>query len=188
MLMNTRLKENPIPKCSDLAQSSVLSPQSASLTPDNFEKICTELLREGHAVKFRAPGDSMYPTICNGDVISVSPIKTSAIITGDIILYRHKSGVAAHRVIRIVQKSAHHAKHSPLKTQSSDLSPQHCFILRGDAAVVCDEPVTADQILGKVTAVERDGQGIDPYSIKATICFKARRIAARLKRSILFQS
>ena len=187
-MMNTRLKENPIPKCSDLAQSSVLSPQSASLTPDNFEKICTELLREGHAVKFCAPGDSMYPTICDGDIITVAPIKTTAISTGDILLYRHKSGVAAHRVIRIIPKSTHHAKHSALKTRSSDLSPQHCFILRGDAAIVIDEPVTVDQILGKVIAVEKDSQGIDPYSLKAKICFKARRIAARLKRSILFQT
>ena len=73
-------------------------------------------------------------------------------------------------------------------SQSSALSPQSCYILRGDAAIVFDDPVSADQVLGKVTLIERKGRLIDPYALKATICFNARRLAARLKRRILFQS
>lgn len=152
-------------------------------------ELISDLLTDRHNVKFRAPGDSMYPTICDGDVITVVPIETDAITIGDIILYRHKAGVAAHRVIRMAKRDVPDFQSSAAEPRPSALSPQSYFILRGDAAVVFDDPVVrTDQILGKVTLVEREGRRIDPYSFKATICFNARRIAARLKRSILFQT
>jgi hypothetical protein len=160
-----------------------------------FPNLISDLLADGHAVKFRAPGNSMYPTICDSDEVTVTPIDAASIKKGDIILYRNKSGVTAHRVIRITKKNANSHQNSELKpqssastSQSSDLSPQSCYILRGDAAIVFDDPVGADQILGKVTLVERKGRRIDPYALKATICFHARRLAARLKRHLCFQS
>jgi signal peptidase len=155
---------------SNLAQPSVLSPQSSDANSLNFEQVCTELLRKGHQIKFKAPGDSMYPTICDGDLITVQPIKPSDIIIGDIIFYRHKSGVVAHRVVNI---------QAP---QSSVPSPQYFFTLRGDAAIVLDNPVGTDQILGKVVSVERNGRCIDPYSLQVKFLYKARRLASRLKR------
>jgi hypothetical protein len=153
-----------------------------------FIETSIELLRKGHHVKFRAPGDSMYPTICDGDVITVVPIETASITIGDIVLYRHKSGVTAHRVTRIEKRDSFDSQHSASTPQSSDLSPHHLFFLRGDAALVFDNPVSADHILGKVTLVEREGRRIDPYSFRANICFKARRLATCLKRTILFQT
>ena len=165
-----RQKKRIKPIVSNLAQSSVLSPQSSYANSLKFEQVCTELLRQGHQIKFRAPGDSMYPTICDGDLITVHPIKPSNIIVGDIILYRHKSGVAAHRVI------------NTRAPQSSVLSPQYFFTLRGDAAPVLDNPVGADQILGKVICVERNGRRIDPYCLRVKLLYKARRLASRLKR------
>jgi signal peptidase I len=149
---------------------------------DIFPEMIEEILKQDHSIRFRAPGDSMYPTICDGDVITVMPIETASIIIGDIILYRHKSGVIAHRVMRIIKRSA------PKDSQNRSSSETLQFILRGDAALVFDDPVSADHILGKVTLVEREGRHINPYSFKATICFKARRLATRLKRTILFQT
>jgi signal peptidase I len=189
-----------LPRRSSSEQRRVLSPQPSTLNANNFEKLFTELLQDGHSVKFRAPGDSMYPTICDGDEVTVTPIDAISVHKGDIILYRNKSGVTAHRVIRIAKKDANSHQNSELKPQSSDLqrrssserrralSPQSSYLLRGDAAIVFDDPVRADQIMGKVTLVERQGRRIDPYSLKATICFNARRLATRLKRFILFQS
>lgn len=185
---NKREKKHNKLKGLKRSQSSAFSPQSFDLSSHNFEKICSGLLRDGHNVKFRAPGDSMYPTICDGDVITVMPIETAAITIGDIILYRHKAGVAAHRVIRMAKRDVPDFQPSAPEPRPSVLSPQSYFIFRGDAAVVFDDPVSADQILGKVTLVEREGRCIDPYSFKATICFNVRRMAARLKRSILFQT
>ncbi|MGD9349994.1 MAG: hypothetical protein PVF71_10080, partial [Desulfobacterales bacterium] len=129
----------------------------------------------------------MYPTICDGDIITVAPVQTACVTSGDIILYRHKSGVAAHRVMRIIKRSEDLSRSAlnDLKNRSSSETLQ--LILRGDAAVVCDDPVGADQVLGKVTLVERQGRRIDPYSLKAILRFNARRLAARLKKSICFQ-
>ena len=183
-------------------RSSALSPQPSDPKALDVAQICADLLRSGILVRFRAPGDSMYPSIRNGDVITVMPIETASITIGDIILYRHKSGVTAHRVIRIAKKAIHPYQNSAPKSQTSDLSPQSSgftpqtsdlrpqsyFILRGDAALVFDDPVSADHILGKVTLVEREDRRIDPYSFRAKICFKARRMVARLRRFLFFQT
>ena len=135
-----------------------------------FPELISDLLTDGHMVKFRAPGDSMYPTICDCDLITVEPMEPSDIIVGDIILYCHKNGVVAHRVINI---------EAP---QSSALSPLHFFTVRGDAAINYDTPVSSEQILGKVVSIERNGRRIDPYNFRIKLLYKARRLAARLKR------
>jgi signal peptidase I len=190
--INKRQKRHIKPIDLNSTQSSALRPQSSNLSPHNFEQVCAELLGEGHQVKFRAPGDSMYPTICNGDLITVKPIKPSNIYVGDIILYRHENGVVAHRVINIkapIKKPSQNLNYSSERslslTQPSALSPQHCLTLRGDAAIYYDDPVEAKQILGKVVSVERNGRSIDPYGFRSKLYFKARRFASRLKRFLL---
>jgi signal peptidase I len=147
-----------------------------------------EILKQGHSIRFRAPGDSMYPTIRNGDVITVTPLGASSVTNGDIILYQHRSGVAAHRVMRIIKRSEENSRSALKDPQDRSSSETLHFFLRGDAALVFDDPVSADHILGKVTLVEREGRRIDPYSFRANICFKARRLATCLKRTILFQT
>ena len=77
------------------SQSSALSPQSSEpkrssseallkrSAPDAnridgakiFPDLISDLLTNGHRVKFRAPGYSMHPTILHEDVITVEPIK-----------------------------------------------------------------------------------------------------------------
>jgi signal peptidase I len=143
-------------------------------------ELISDLLTDGRKVRFCAPGDSMYPTILNGDEITVESIKPEAINVGDIILYRNKNSVIAHRVVRTENKSESHF-------QSLVLTPQTHFIFRGDAAVVFDDPVSAEQILGKVICVEREGRRVNPYTRKAIIRYKARRLAARVKRSVFFK-
>ena len=140
-----------------------------------FFDTSVELLREGRGVKFEAPGDSMYPTICDGDLITVEPIKPSDVVVSDIILYRHENGVVAHRVVSI---------EAP---QSSAPSPQRCFTFLGDAAINHDDPIRADQILGRVVSIERNGRQLDPYCLRIKLLYKARRVVARLKR-LLFST
>jgi signal peptidase len=137
---------------------------------DLFSLMMEETLYRGNSIRFRAPGDSMYPTICDGDLIMIHPIKPSEVIVGDIILYRHENGVVAHRVVNIQI------------SQSSVLSTQHSFLLRGDAAIVYDDPVRADQILGKVVSIERNVRRFDPYCLRNSLLYKARRLAARIKK------
>ncbi len=153
-----------------------------------FPELISDLLTDGHKVKFHAPGDSMYPTICDGDVITVMPIETASITIGDIILYRHKSGVAAHRVEHTHKRSEGDSRGAPKGSQNRSSSETLRFILRGDAAIVLDDPVSAGQILGKVVIVERNGRLIDPYSLKVKLCFKARRFVSSLRRFVFFNT
>jgi signal peptidase I len=159
------------------SQSSALSPQSSGPKPLNFAKVCTDLLRSGILVRFRAPGYSMHPTILHEDVITVEPVDASAVKVGDIILYRDQQSLIAHRVVKIENKSDIHTD-----SQSSALTPQSCFILRGDARPISDNPITAEQILGKVVSVERNGRCLNPYSLKVKLAVYVRRLASRLKR------
>lgn len=92
--------------------------------PDVFSDVSAELLRRGARVRFRATGRSMQPTILEGEAITVEPVATTAITPGDILLYRWKRGVIAHRVIRIERtQGAAVPPSSVLGAQSSVLSP-----------------------------------------------------------------
>ena len=169
-----------------------------------FADMATELLEHGHSVKFRAPGRSMHPTIKEGETITVEPIAPTAVKRGHIILYRSESGVIAHRVARIEQMASsseatpkaarpllksRQGRHGPQgpkglssSAQSSSLSPQHFFLLRGDASFNCDYPVKPEQILGKVVSVERGGRRIDLYTLSAKAQHMAHVSILKLKR------
>jgi hypothetical protein len=108
-----------------------------------FVHLLEALLGGGHSVRFRAPGSSMHPTIRNGEAITVVPIGRSPVRVGDVVLYRRGHAAIAHRVVRV---------------RSSGRSVG--FVLRGDAAYSCDRPIELAQVLGRVTAIERDGRRV----------------------------
>ena len=79
-------------------------------------------------------------------------------------------------------------QHSPQDEDgSSVLSPQCYYILRGDAATSCDDPVQPDQVLGKVVCVQRNGSRIDLCSRKSKWKAVMRSWASGLKRKIYRQ-
>ena len=101
-----------------------------------FMRVLESLLSGGHPVRFRAPGWSMYPTIRDGDAITVVPLGRSPVRVGDVVLYRRGTAAIAHRVIRVRPAG---------------------FVMRGDAAHTCDGPIEPAQVLGRVSAIERNG-------------------------------
>jgi len=152
---------------------------------DLFSEVLGDTLNRGHSIRFRAPGDSMYPTICDGDLIVVEPIRPAVVTVGDIILYQDKSGVTVHRVTHILKRSKENLRSALQGPQDRSISETLEFLLRGDAAITDDDPVRPEQILGKVVSIERNGRRIDPYYLRITLYFKIRRIAARIKRLFL---
>src|SRR5438105_262226 len=65
-----------------------------------FETTVTDVLARGHVVRFRADGDSMYPSIQSGEYISVAPLASGATWSvGDVVLARAHRGLTAHRII-----------------------------------------------------------------------------------------
>ncbi|CAB1063586.1 hypothetical protein D1BOALGB6SA_8369 [Olavius sp. associated proteobacterium Delta 1] len=167
-----------------------------------FPELITELLQDGYKVNFSAPGHSMYPTIMANETILVEPIDPATVRMGDILLYRTNGRLVAHRVIQIEkgpdaamttsQLSEPAQFQIPVKGQSPllkhrapqvnrPLSETLYFVLRGDACLSCDAPVTADQILGKVVSIERNGCSVDPYSFTHKLGCLARRWTSRFK-------
>jgi hypothetical protein len=156
-----------------------------------YPELIADLLLNGHKVKFRAPGHSMYPTILHEDVITVEPVDSSAVRVGDIVLYQNETSLIAHRIIKILKRSERNSRSAPQGPQDRSAPPIKAgtstsetllFILRGDARPACDDPVAAQHILGKVVLIETNSRGINPYSFKAILIFNIRRLVLRLKR------
>ncbi|HMF58565.1 MAG TPA: S24 family peptidase [Pyrinomonadaceae bacterium] len=130
-----------------------------------FTELSTALLAEGYGVRFRAGGNSMHPTIVDGEIVRVEPVSAREIKRGDIILYRAGRGLTAHRVVVVGVNGNETA----------------VFQMRGDACATFDEPVTGEQIMGRVIEVERDGRTISLIGRAAGFRRNARRLAHRLK-------
>jgi uncharacterized repeat protein (TIGR01451 family) len=98
-----------------------------------FRELSRELLSGGKSFQFRATGASMFPAICDGEVLQIQEVNAADLRKGDIILFRDGTAFRAHRLI------------------SADLK-NDIFITRGDASFDPDQPICAAQILGKVVA------------------------------------
>jgi len=132
--------------------------------PQLFAEVCTDLLRQGFSVTFRAPGWSMHPTIRDGEVITAEPVAPGRLKWGEIVLYRAGEALLAHRFVG---------------RKRSDGSSQ--LLLRGDAPGAQDEGVTAGQILGRVVCTVRGNKSLRLSTAKARILWVARHAAHRLR-------
>jgi phage repressor protein C with HTH and peptisase S24 domain len=101
---------------------------------DDATALILDLLARGHAVQFRARGDSMHPVIRDNDLLHVEPARH--FVRGDVVLVLAERGLTAHRVV------------SRRGTT---------IVTRGDNAPAVDDPCEAVRVLGKVTSVDRDG-------------------------------
>jgi signal peptidase I len=133
------------------------------MTEKSFTYLVAELLSLGHSVRFRANGQSMHPTIRDGEIVTVMPITLAKVRLSDIILYRTDRGVVAHRVMAIL----------------NDL-----FTLRGDSSDCRNELVAADRVLGKVVAVKRGSRSINLEGRTAKMIHAAHLWTARLKWAV----
>ena len=84
----------------------------------------------------------MRPFIEDGDLITVSPLRNYSIRVGDVVLYKTADDRAiVHRVIR-----------------QTRIDGMAVFFIKGDAAFDQFEKVDAENVLGRVVAIERNGQ------------------------------
>jgi len=165
-----------------------------------FPDLITDLLKDGYKVSFTAPGHSMFHTIMANETVVVEPITPSDVHKGDIVLYRSNGDLIAHRVMGVITEAkANEYKtlfkaFNPAQTstasqdsakkayQPSALNPNHFFILRGDAALNFDEPILSAQVLGKVISIERNGSGINPYSLRHKLACWFYKWTSRIKK------
>lgn len=136
---------------------------------NTFEATLRELLQTGHTARFRASGDSMYPSIRSGDYLDVVSCGTSELRRGDVILAATERGLTAHRIVRI---------------EEDDGSPR--ITTRGDNALRSDCPIAPADILGRVSPVDGTKNVRKSIAESATIIrFAAvlfRRLRGRFQR------
>lgn len=114
--------------------------------------VIVDLLASGHAVQFRVRGDSMHPLIREHDYLHVEPL--DRIRVGDVVLVLAERGLTAHRV-----------------TAQRD----GMIVTRGDNAPAEDEAVAVEKVLGRVTAVIREGREVKVGSVFARAVAPVRR-------------
>jgi hypothetical protein len=134
---------------------------------DIFGALIEDALTSGAMVRFRAEGISMYPTIRDGETITVAAVAADAVGRGDILLCRHGARLLAHRVVRVTAAAG-----------------DRVFELRGDAKSSCDAPVGAGAVVGKVIDVRRNGRVIPLCGPAAHMRRAARTAASRIRTLI----
>lgn len=124
-----------------------------------FESTAADILRRGIAIRFRALGDSMHPSIRSGEHVHVAPAEPRSLRQGDIVLARATRGLTAHRVVRVTPSS---------------------ITTRGDNALIRDAALHHSAILGRITHIEREGATVTV----PTAPLRIRVIARRLHRHL----
>lgn len=141
-----------------------------------LETLVAECLKQGRAVRFRAAGRSMHPTIRENETVIVEPVSAPALAVGDIALFRSGEKLTAHRLIGIDPE--------PAGAAGPAAACRLRFITRGDACSACDPPAGPEHLLGKVVAVEREGRRIDPCGFLPSLHTRAYRLLSRLLRPL----
>ena len=121
-----------------------------------------DALAKGTTVRFRAEGISMYPTIRNGEAITVVRVATTDVVRGDVLLCRHGMRVLAHRVVGV-----------------ATCGSERFFDLRGDAKATCDASVAGGAVIGRVVGVGRNGRVIALSGRTARWRYYARAAASQ---------
>ena len=133
--------------------------RSASSRGVTFERTVVDLLSRGYSVRFRATGDSMYPSIQSGEHVCVAPVVESSLQVGDVVLARAERGLTAHRIVKMRDDS---------------------IVTRGDNAIRHDSPLHSHSVIGRVAHIERGGRQIAVDAAPPRSRTYARRIASRI--------
>jgi signal peptidase I len=104
-------------------------------------ELAKEVLSSGGAIRLRALGTSMLPSIWPGDVLRIESKLGEDFVPGDIVLVARDPRFVVHRLVE--------------KRNSQ-------WITRGDALPQNDPPVADSQLLGKVFTIHRKSRTITP--------------------------
>ena len=101
--------------------------------------LAVEVIRSVGAIRLRALGTSMLPTIWPGDLLTVEHL--DQMVSGDIVLVSQDRRLLIHRLVE--QRDSH-------------------WVTRGDSLPQNDAPVARSQVLGKVSVIHRQTGDVIP--------------------------
>lgn len=98
-----------------------------------------EVIRKHGWVELPAEGTSMYPLIKQGNICRFVPCEAMKLKKGEIILFHTLSGsLVAHRLLSV-----------------ESINEQVTYLLKGDTNFGLDEPVGQEQLIGKLTSINK---------------------------------
>lgn len=109
-----------------------------------FLELSKEVLDRAIRVKFRVKGESMYPVLLDGDIIEVKQVDSTEIKPGDLIFA--SIPLAKPITHRVIKKRLENGR--------------WVFITAGDANCYFYENIYAENVLGKIIAIERSGERV----------------------------
>lgn len=130
-----------------------------------FGELADELVANGLGFRFQARGRSMLPTIQDGEILDVRPVKWTSVKVGDIVLFRDGTEFTAHRVLR----------------RKNDL-----IVTRGDSGTGVGVGVRGWEIVGKITSkiCARTGETVRLEGHAARLRFVASEIRTQISRKV----
>jgi signal peptidase I len=129
-------------------------------------EVAAEILRCFGSLRLQVTGHSMLPSVWPGDVLLIERCDLGQISRGEIVLYAREGRLFAHRVI-----CAAPDREKPR------------FITQGDALPTQDFPITAEELVGRVSQIVRPGKCGAPAS---TVTFKNKIVALAARHSTVF--
>jgi|SRR6266436_346070 len=107
--------------------------------------LVAEALRSWGKLKLRATGVSMLPTLWPGDLLTIQSHRPEQAEPGEIVLCIRKGRFFIHRVV------------------CKSIKANEAFLItRGDCMAENDPPVRRDELLGKITEIQRASSGFVP--------------------------
>jgi hypothetical protein len=125
--------------------------------------MAADLLRSQRTIHLRACGTSMLPTLWPGDLLTIEPFTATQAVAGDIVLVARAGRFFIHRL-----------------SQMGGPCGDATWITRGDAMPECDPPGSVEQIVGRVSRVERNGR---EFLVQRQLPVLNRQIAKLIARS-----
>jgi signal peptidase I len=107
--------------------------------------LTAEVLYSFGKVRLRLAGISMLPTLWPGDLLTIEPVDIEQVTRGDLVLYTRENRLVVHRAVECVRGKG-----------------QCLWTTRGDALFRTDQPLSAEELLGRVVKVSRREQGFAP--------------------------
>lgn len=107
--------------------------------------LAAEMLRCGCALRLKAWGVSMLPSVWPGDLLTIQSAVHDEVVPGDIVLVMRENRFVVHRLVRT-------------QRDQDRLS----WITRGDAMPHNDPPEVASELLGLVSGIRRAHRSFVP--------------------------
>ena len=118
-----------------------------------FRELSRSMLSEGFAIRFRAQGRSMFPSICDDENVTVVPLE-GEVKAGELVFTDSDGILKVHRVNAI---------------------DRNAVMTRGDSCLEDDDAVSATSLLGRVSEIEDRKMFYQSRQIRAAI----RRVLQR---------